>query len=235
MRQQAAKWLEGPRARLDRPIRFYRAVVRGLGKHFIPLGLLEAKDSGFYTWLGRVYTFVIFLIVLGLPTWTDEPVALFTAFLALAGAWLIAVPLTMDSISSADLALLGRGLRRLGADFVAAADEEGLALPRGSPQEEKQAASVFGRLATYFTPFVVLQLIQRQTYRSVLLGILAVVGLLVGPPLGTIHFGYWSPVAILFALAVPLALRLIVMLYLPAFFLMYLAALKTDQATRRIK
>jgi hypothetical protein len=228
-------WLEGPRVWLDRSIRLSRAAIRGLGRHFVPLGLMDAKDSSFYTWFGWLYAWVVFGIVLVLPTWPGEPVVLFTAFLALAGAWLIAVPLTMDSISGADLALLGRGLKRLGADLKAAADEEGLTLPQSPAAEGKRAASVTGRLAAYFTPFVVLQLIQRQTFRAVLLPLVAVIGLLVGPPLGALHIGYWSPVALLFGLAVPLALRLIVMLYLPVLFLMYLAALKTDQAARRIK
>jgi hypothetical protein len=80
-----------------------------------------------------------------------------------------------------------------------------------------------------------LQLIYRQSTRSVALGVIAIVGLLVGPSLATVHVGYWSPVSLIFGLSVPLAGRLVFVLLLPVMLQVYLAGLRADEAVRRIQ
>ncbi len=187
-----------------------------------------------YNRLGQVYTAVVFVLATALPTWPSEPVAVFTAFLALAIAWLLAVPLTMDSISNADLALLSRGFRKWRNSIVAVAKERDVLLEVPSSDGGPPASRVL-RLLTPLAPFAILQLIYRQSTRSVALGVIAIVGLLVGPSLATVHVGYWSPVSLILGLSVPLAGRLVFVLLLPVMFQVYLAGLRADEAVRRMQ
>jgi|GEM_PF-6008684 len=211
------------------------AAFTGSTKHLVDVGLLEPKAlPDTYNRIGQIYTAVVFLLAAALPTWPSEPVAVFTAFLALAVAWLLAVPLTMDSISNSDVALLSRGFRRWRNSIVAVAKERGVSLEVASSDGRPPASRVL-RLLTPLAPFAILQLIYRQSTRSVALGAMAIGGLLVGPSLASVHVGYWSPVSLILGLTVPLAGRLVFVLLLPVMLQVYLAGLRADEAVRRIQ
>jgi hypothetical protein len=208
--------------------------ISGSIVHLLRVGLLEPKaPTDTYSLVGKAYTAVVFVGVAVAPTWAGEAVAVFTAFLALAIAWLIAVPLTMESISTADLGLLGRGLRQWRRAVVAVAKERKVSLDEEAATGTTSSSRLW-RLLTPLAPFAILQLIYRQSLRSMMLGVMAVAGLLIGPTLERWHWGYWSPVAVLLALSVPLAGRIVGVLLLPVLFQVYLAGLKADQASRRI-
>ncbi len=211
------------------------AVFSGSTKHLVDVGLLDPKaPPDVYNRLGQAYTVAVFIFAVALPTWPSEPIAVFTAFLALAVAWLLAVPLTMDSICNADLALLSRGFRQWRNSIVATAKERGVSLDTTSSDGPPPPARI-PRLLTPLAPFAVLQLMFRQSTRSVALGVIAIVGLLAGPTLATVHVGYWSPVSLIFGLSVPLAGRLMFVLVLPVMFQVYLAGLRANEAVQRIQ
>ncbi len=211
------------------------AVFNGSTKHLVDVGLLEPKaPADAYNRLGQAYTAAVFVLAVALPTWPSEPVAVFTAFLALAVAWLLAVPLTMDSISHADMVLLSRGFRKWRSSIVTIARERGVSLGVTSSDAPPPPARIL-RLLTPLAPFTILQLIFRQSTRSVALGVIAIIGLLAGPTLATVHLGYWSPVSLILGLSVPLAGRLVFVLLLPVMYQVYLAGLRADEAVQRIQ
>jgi hypothetical protein len=179
------------------------AAFSGSARHLVDVAILEPKASAdAYNRLGQLYTAVVFVLAAALPIWSGEPVAVFTAFVALAIAWLLAVPLTMDSISNADLVLLSRGFRKWRNSIVAVAKERDVSLEVPGSDGGPPASRIL-RLLTPLAPFAILQLIYRQSTRSVALGVIAIVGPLVGPSLATVHVGYWSPVSLIPGLSVP--------------------------------
>lgn len=211
-------------------VRFYRGFVRGLSAHMLRYGLLDEKDSGCLARLIRIVTVVIFVVTAAAPTWPGESVVLFSALLALSGAWLIAVPSFEVSLSSADHRLLQRGLREMGADVLQAIKEEGLDLTAEVPAEERsRLGGLTARFAAQLTPHMVLRILFGQSTRAVVLGVLALAGLMGGPQLERFHFGYWTPVAVWYALCMPLALRLLTALIVPLLLRTYLSALRVPK------
>jgi hypothetical protein len=203
--------------------------VRGLGVHLLRYGLVDEKDSGCLGRLIKVAGLVIFLATVAAPTWPGESVVLFSALLALSGAWLIAVPTFEVPLSSRDLRLLRRGLREMGTDVLDAIKQEGFDLTAEVPPAERpRVARLTARIAAELTPHVVLRILFGQSTRALILGVAALGGIMAGPQLERFHVGYWSPVAVWYALCMPLAFRLLAALVVPLLLRTYLSALRVS-------
>src|SRR5712692_8534620 len=68
-----------------------------------------------------------------------------------------------------------------------------------------------------------------QSTAAAILGAIAILGLLIGPWVIHLHLGYWSPISLLFGLAVPDAVLLLITLIVPVMLQLYLTSLRFDE------
>ncbi len=171
----------------------------------------------------RAFYLIVFVLVVLLPTWKDEPVPYFAALLALGGAWLIAVPQLSRELRSIDLSSVSFGAETWQA-LRQGLTREKIDFPTLSPEEEKQLANMVPPLVRTALPMAFLDIILRLAWRAVALSMIALLGLLVGPQLAEVHWWHgWSPVSILYAVPAPWAMVLLASLVMPVIVHVYLA------------
>jgi hypothetical protein len=191
------------------------------------VGMLELKGPiSTATILYLIGWWLIFLVTALLPTWPGEPVIFFGAMLALAAAWLIAIPQVGDVLTRVDMNGLRPG-RALWEKFRAAATKRKLELPPLSAADESQIADSLGGFVPAGIPLALLQVVMKVGVMAIQLAVVALVGLLVGPRLADVRVLWgWSPVSILYGMAAPWALILLCSLILPLLVQMYVLAVR---------
>ena len=204
--------------------------VDGIAQEAKRLNLLSDR-----TGLERLPYWIYFLVVASavifIPTWDGESIVFFGAVLALAAGWLVAVAQATPSLSTEDVQLLERGIAKFGPQIRAAAERRGkkllvLNLPAG---QQSWLGRVMPKLLAGGVEAIVLQIMFGRSVRAIELAGLSIIGLLIGPWLSRIHIGYWSPVSILFALAVPDSLLLLGSLLVPVLLKLFMASIRFDQ------
>jgi hypothetical protein len=206
-------------------VAIFRVVGYSTAVELDRVGLLERKAPPSRLRMAFRATYIlIFLIVLVLPTWKEEPVAYFAALLALGGAWLIAVPQLSRELRSIDLSSVTFGAETWQA-FLKGLAREKIDFPTIPPEEERKLAGMVPPLVQTALPLAMLDLIVRLAWRAVALSLVALLGLLVGPRLAEVHWWLgWSPVSILYAVPTPWALALLSSLVIPVIVYTYVSA-----------
>ena len=179
-------------------------------------------------WAYRVYAVIVFLIVAVLPTWDGESTIFFGALLALAAAWLVAVPQATPDLSEDDLRLVERGIRRIGSNLRKVQEHRATKLFDVGEADTKGLEELPGLLAGATRP-AMLHVMYHRALAAAILGALAILGLLIGPWVSHFHVGYWSPISLLFGLAVPDAVLLLLTLIVPVMLQLYLTSLRFEE------
>lgn len=176
-------------------------------------------------WAYRLYFVAVFLIVAVLPTWDGESTIFFGALLALAAAWLVAVPQATPELSAEDLKLVERGIRRIGSNLREVQESRGKQLFDFGEADTKGLEELPSLLAGAAKP-AMLHVMYHRALAAAILGAIAILGLLIGPWVSHFHVSYWSPISLLFGLAVPDALLLLSTLIIPVMLQLYLTSLR---------
>lgn len=163
-------------------------------------GLLEAKaDKSPLRWMWRA------LFVLGalLPTWDGESTVVFVAAFGLLGAWLVSSPLLVAGIADLDLAGMLPRVPELWKRIVGVAGKYETDLPQLTEADQIKLVEVAPTLAKELAGGAFVPKVAGVAF-AVGEGLaVALLGLMVGPLLQHIRFGYWSPVSLLFGAVLP--------------------------------
>ncbi len=163
-------------------------------------GLLEAKaDKSPLRWMWRS------LFVLGalLPTWDGESTVVFVAAFGLLGAWLVSSPLLVAGIADLDLAGMLPRVPELWKRIVGVAEKYETDLPQLTEADQIKLVEVAPTLAKELAGGAFVPKVAGVAF-AVGEGLaVALLGLMVGPLLQHIRFGYWSPVSLLFGAVLP--------------------------------
>lgn len=223
-----------PAARQEPRLREYwdafRIYVDGISQEARRLNLLSER-RGLERLPYWIYFFIVAVAVLIIPTWEGESTVFFAAVLALAAGWLVAVAQATPSLSTEDVKLLERGIAKFGPQIRAAAERRGkkllvLNLPAG---QQSWLGRIMPKLLAGGVEAIVVQIMFGRAVRAIELAGLSILGLLSGPWLSHFHLGYWSPVSILFALAVPDSLLLLGSLLVPVLLKLFMASIRFDE------
>jgi hypothetical protein len=161
--------------------------------------LAEKDDYRPLRWLWRAF----FVVGAVLPTWSGESTVVFLAAFGLLGAWLVSAPQFVGAIADIDLAVLIPRVPGLWQRITEAAAKHNtavVALTKSELLQLEGAAPAISKdvAAGAFLPKAA------NVSLAVAEGLgVALLGLLVGPLLQHIHFGYWSPVSLLFGAVLP--------------------------------
>jgi hypothetical protein len=194
----------------------------------------ERGRRGFLGRLHQVYWWAVVVIVLLVPTRSDQPSFYFPAVLGLSGAWLFAMPAYAQGLvnSAADFSAL-RPSPNLFRDFVARMRARSVQLPSVF-EDDAQVAEASALIAAdlpALVPSTLLVIVAKLATRVWCTAIVAAVGLLAGPWLASIHIfrlRNWSPIAILYALSAPVLPFLLGSLLVPILGYTYLASRRAD-------
>lgn len=174
---------------------------------------------------------LIAVIVVVLPTYTEEPLFYFPAILALSVAWLVTMPSYGQAVATMDFSLL-RPPQGTWARLLEAIQKQRVPVPDVLLTDESKATigAVVPAAFPVVMPVVLLQGLRWLSGRATYVALFGMVGLLTGPFLASIHWWRgWSPVSLLYALSAPSAFILIVSLLMPAFVQAFVAGLRADR------
>ncbi len=231
--------VKATRERLKR-LQLGAAVAAAMGRlgaqEMLKAGVLEpAGPTGILEWLYRVYFALVFVVVVLLPTYPEEPFFYFPAILALASAWLLAMPMYGQALLATDFTAL-RPSSGLWSAFLQAIEKH---VPVPSELKEKEVMATMETLVPKavpsLIPVAVLQLGYRLAWRATLVGLVGVIGVLLGPTLARLHWWRgWSPVSFLYAVSMPATILLLVSLIGPMIIQVYLASRISDRALSEV-
>jgi hypothetical protein len=153
---------------------------------------------------------LIFILIIVLPTYDTEAFFVFPATLAFVIAWLLGVSSYVFALISSNLSVLKLSPQ----GWIALVEElrnAGIHIPPSSTSDAaaRQAAQVLERPL----PDLILDTVLRWTsliaLEAIIGAIISLVGLLVGPLLASVHVWIgWSPVSILYAACIPVSISL---------------------------
>jgi hypothetical protein len=147
---------------------------------------------------------VVFLAVQLIPTYREEPLIFFPAVLALSAAWLVLAPQWSPLSPGAGLGVTVRPVAiRAVLDRL---EQEVPDLEHPSEAATVEAADLLNAALPTLLDFIYARIGSGISVRAVQLGVIAVVGVLVGPWLQSMEFYGWQPVRILLGIATPEAL-----------------------------
>ncbi len=216
-------------------VRLWRANKVFLTPALQRAGLLEPSRQDVLTRLYQIYWYVGFVVVLVLPSYPQEPFFVFPALLALAIAWLVAMPQLGQTFLTIDMSIL-RAPQGTLQSFVSAVRGAGIKLPAeaDNPELARQVDAVWHELGPEYVRAGLMHIAKWLGFRFAYLGTVGMVGLFVGPALASVHVGWlrgWSPVSILYAVAAPVALFVLVALLVPVFVFAFLSGIQADIRT----
>jgi hypothetical protein len=226
--------LSGYFAKLAKGFRLGRAMGTAGVEEFTRVNLLEKRDDRSALSIVaraayRFYLLAVFLIALILAQWAApvDSVPYFGALLALSAAWLFALPTVCDSITALDFSTIGFGSRAFRV-LTERIRERGLPIPTSfSEEENREMDRVLPPIVATAIPVALLDFAFKLAPGAVFTGVVALLGLLIGPKLQGVHWWHgWTPASILFALPAPFAVALLASLFLPIMTHAYLAARK---------
>lgn len=219
-------------------IRLTRGTLIATRKLLVDVGLIEEKktdrkaryipfDAFWVAW------WVVFLIGLILPTYSPEPFVVFPAVLALAVVWLFGMAQFTHTLLGADL----RDVKLTPAGWkvlVQSYRDAGIPLPDDAMTDESALAAskeLEGSLPSLARKSV-LDWTALAAIQAILAGVVAMVGLLVGPTLADVRWWHgWSPVAVLYGVSLPTGLSLLFFGLVPFIVSRFLAALRLRSET----
>lgn len=150
-------------------------------------------------WLWRAF----FVVGATLPTWSGESTVVFLAAFGLLGAWLVSAPQFVSAIADIDLAVLIPRVPGLWQRMTGVAAKHNSAIPQLAKADLLKLEAAAPALAKEIAAGAFLPKAANVSL-AVAEGLgIALLGLLVGPILQHVHFGYWSPVSLLFGAVLP--------------------------------
>jgi hypothetical protein len=159
----------------------------------------EKDDYRPLRWVWRAF----FVVGATLPTWSGESTVVFLAAFGLLGAWLVSAPQFVSGIADIDLAVLIPRVPALWTRLVGVAVKHNSGIPDLTKSDLLRLEAAAPALAKEAVAGAFLPKAANVSL-AVAEGLgVALLGLLVGPILQHIHFGYWSPVSLLFGAVLP--------------------------------
>jgi hypothetical protein len=226
--------------RLDQRVQAQRAIVDLISKEGVRVGLLTPRGpKGLIDWAYRVYWWLVFALVLIIPVSPGQPTYIFPAFLALAAAWLLTAPLYCQFLLTTDFSEL-RPDSGLVSRLIEALLNHRVDLPpelRNPSAVNEADASVAASIPTLL-PATIIQMMSTLSVQAAIVSVIALVGLVAGPFLAEIHWGWlrgWSPVSLLYAVCTPAAILLLGSLVIPMVSYAYVANRRADVAVQEIE
>jgi hypothetical protein len=218
-------WLPG---RLGRFVAFATVVSEEMRGH----GILTVK--GEQRGGTRLLYWLTVAGVAALPVWSGESVAFLVPVIGIGAVWLLAAGQLSSAIRGTDLTALQGRLPVLVLRVVEELRKRHVQLPTMSAEEEQEAWRLAPALLGQIPGLAVLPLLARLSLRAGVMITEALVGLLVGPILERIHFGYWSPASIVFGLVFPSAIVIVAVVAIGVVTTAYLAAIDASGAVDQL-
>jgi len=147
-----------------------------------------------------------FLLITLLPTWPTESQVYFPVILALIGAWLFGISQLQKMLTTSHNFLeiaedrLWNVLFGIVEKLHTAYPEE---FPEASNSNLLDLRPVLPQITREVLPSLAAKILFWLSLRAFITAVLAFLGLFIGPFIARIHWGYWSPVSLLFGLSFP--------------------------------
>lgn len=234
-RKQVRDRIDESRRRIAHRVRVTRAILKATRTLLVGVGLVdESKDV---PWLPFQAFWVVWwlLVAVGLvlPTYGAEPFVVFPSVLALSVVWLLGMAQYAHALLTTDM----RDIKltpEAWTVLVTSFRDEGVEVPKEllTPESAQEASRSLEGWLPGMARRSVLQLTTLAALQALLAGAVAVVGLLIGPTLSSIHWWHgWSPVAVLYAASLPSGLSLVFYGFVPFITARFLAALRLHSET----
>jgi len=196
------------------------------------VGLLNPKGSRTGILTGTLYLLVVLLCSL-LPTWPGEAAPYFLAVVGLTGAWVIAAPHVASELATVDAASVAPRLLALEHEVRArAAGTWGVeaAKPPDRPAADDALRSLFVR---HFLPYFGSVMLTRQVLGVAPVSVVAIVGIMEAPRVQALHFGFWHPVGLWYALPLPYVFSIVMAIVMLMVARLYLSAAQLADRVNR--
>lgn len=239
VRERVRQRVAESRQQLEASVRLTRGTLIATRKMLVDVGLIEQKkkqpkkaryipfDLFWVVW------WVVFVVGLVLPTYGSEPFVVFPSVLALAVVWLFGMAQFTQTLLGTDL----RDVRITAGGWkvlLQSYQEAGIQFPAEALTAE--SADAAAKEVETWLPGAARQSVLDWTslaaFQAILAGCVAIIGLVVGPTLTTLHWWRgWSPVSILYAVSLPTGLAILLFGLVPFIVSRFLAALRLRSET----
>lgn len=167
----------------------------------IAAGFLEQKDDQRSL---RWFWWALFVVGAVLPTRPGESTVVFLGAFGLLGAWLVSAPQFIGAITDIDLAPVIPRVPALWQRLTGVAAKHDPTVPELAKSDVQKLATEAPVLARDVAGAALLPYATGVAIDVALGLIIALLGLMVGPLLQPIRFGYWSPVSVLYGAILPI-------------------------------